>query len=91
MTGQQISQFPTQSAWDLVPITPHDSNNITDGGGKEFTARGFYVGATAGNVVITTRDGYDRTIPVLANSYHWVQFTKVKSTGTTAATIFAAK
>jgi hypothetical protein len=51
-------------------------------------AIGLYV-ETGGDVVITTRNGSDRTIAVPDYFYLIVGLSRVKSTGTTATGIFA--
>lgn len=89
MAHPQISQFPTQPAEDFIQLTA-DGSDITDANSKKFTARGFYVGATSGNAVVKTKDGQYRTIPVLANTYHYVYFTALSSSST-AAPIYALK
>jgi len=70
---------------DYVPVTPSDSNDLADG-----VARTLYIGSGAGkNVVVITRAGNTRTIPVADNFFLYGQFSRVKSTGTTATSIFA--
>jgi hypothetical protein len=77
--------------YDLIPVTPNDStNNVgTDSAtGDDNVAIGLYV-ETGGDVVITTRNGSDRTIAVPDYFYLIVGLSRVKSTGTTATGIFA--
>ena len=87
-----MSQFiggPTRH-WETV--TPHDTNAVfTKNDGSDDLFQSFYTVGTAGNVVITKVDGTDDTVPVIANSYHPLMGKVIKSTGTTATPIFAAR
>lgn len=63
-------------------ITLHDTNAQPD------NIRAIYVGATAGNMVVSWGDG-NVTIPVLANTIYPVLFPlRILSTGTTATALF---
>lgn len=68
---------------DVVPITPNDSTDIPDGPVFAIRCRG-----SAGNVVITTVAGNDRTYPIAADETIIVGVSRVKSTGTTATTLW---
>lgn len=72
-------------ASDFVPVTPSDANPLG------YKANGLYIGNTAGNVVVVTEAGTERTIPVAANSILPLGVTHVKATGTTATLIFAIR
>ncbi len=87
-----MSQFiggPTRH-WEEV--SPNNSTPVftKDNGDRELF-QWFYIGGTAGNIVITKWDGTDETVPVAANSYHPMMGTHIKLTGTTATPIFAAR
>lgn len=85
--GENLQGIPA----DMIPVTPNDSadNLGTDpANGEANTAIGLYI-QTAGDVVITTLRGDDRTVTVPANFYLVCGLTRVKSTGTTATGIFA--
>ncbi len=70
-------------ARDLVPITPHDTNTQR--------YHGIVVKGNAGNVVVETEAGVERTIPFAAGEREPISVVKVKSTGTTATNIWGYK
>lgn len=65
---------------DILAITPNDSVDTA------YVLRGLRI-AGAGNVVVTTALGNDRTIAVRDNEILWLVVTRVKATGTTATGI----
>ena len=70
---------------DVVPVTPSDSVDISVGAAAvAITCKG-----VAGNVVITTVDGFDRTYPISLDEVLPVGIFRVKATGTTATGIWA--
>lgn len=68
---------------DFVPITPSDGSDIPEGPVFAIRCQG-----TAGNVVVTTLAGNDRTYPIKENETVIVGISRVKSTGTTATTLW---
>lgn len=73
---------------DYVPVTPSDSTDNLKANSTDVVV-GFYIGGTAGNIVVTI-DGTNRTIPVVANQYvPCTGATRLRSTSTTATNIFA--
>lgn len=70
---------------DVQPVTPNDSSDILTSGDAVF----IQCKGTAGNVVMTTADGTDRTFPISADEIVPVGVTRVKATGTTATTLWA--
>lgn len=69
---------------DAVPVTPSDGADVISGQAVFITCKG-----AAGDVVITTVDGNDRTYPIAVGEVLPVGVTRVKATGTTATTIWA--
>lgn len=70
---------------DVFPVTASDSEDLTtDGGACFITCKG-----SAGNVAIVTAAGNERTYPIAVGEKLEVGVTRVKSTGTTATTIWA--
>lgn len=69
----------------MKAVTPNDGTDLPDG-----LCRSLYIGSGASkNVVVVTRDGDELTIPVADNFYLLLQVKRVKSTNTTASSIFA--
>ena len=83
-----MAQFIGGPAEKVELVVPNDSDRVfTD---SKF--QWFYVGGTAGNVVIGRSGGLsDITLAVAANSYHPIIGTHIKNTGTTATPIHAAR
>jgi len=78
-SGGNLSGF----AHDVVPITPDDGTDLA------VVAIAITCKTAAGNVVITTVDGVDRTYPITLGEILPVGITRVKATGTTATGIWA--
>lgn len=77
------SNIGSSVARDIIPITPSDSTT--------FDYQGFKVKGAAGNVVVVTKDGTTRTIPMGVGEVEQVAITKILATGTTATNIWAYK
>jgi len=71
-------------AYDLLPITPHDTNNTLDGK----TAVGLYI-TVGGVLVFKNIDGVTRTVTVPNNFVLNVAVTHVLAAGTDATGIHA--
>lgn len=67
---------------DYIPVTPDDDNDL------DVVTRALYI-EQAGNVVVDTRAGTTRTIPVPAYYTLVCRVRRVRATGTTADGIFA--
>ena len=75
---------------DSFEITPSDTATWTDDNGNDIFGEAFIVGG-AGDVVIETPSGRPITIPsaaITVGKEYFIAFRKVKSTGTTATSIF---
>ena len=71
---------------DLVRLTPSDTNDIP----FEANIIGLRIGATAGDVVVTTAHGTDRTIAVAAGErLELAGIRRLKATGTSATPVEA--
>ena len=70
---------------DIVPVTPSDSVDISEGA----IAVAITCKLGGGNVVITTVAGFDRTYPISLGEVLPVGISRVKATGTTATGIWA--
>lgn len=70
-------------ARDMVPITPHNTT--------EQKYHGIIVKGNAGDVVVETETGDERTIPFAAGEREPISVVKVKATGTTATNIWGYK
>ena len=70
---------------DVIPVTASDTVDIA----ADTVAVGIVCKGTAGNVVITTVMGVDRTYPIAVDEVLPVGISRVKATGTTATTIWA--
>ncbi|HEV8035863.1 spike base protein, RCAP_Rcc01079 family [Yoonia sp.] len=75
----------TGLARDVLPVTPNDSADILAGA----VALGIVCKGSAGDVVIVTVEGNERTYPIAAEEILPVGISRVKSTGTTATGIWA--
>lgn len=75
----------TGLARDVVPVTPDDDADIIAGA----VALGIVCKGNAGDVVIVTVEGSERTYPIAAEEILPVGVSRVKSTGTTATAIWA--
>lgn len=75
----------TGLARDIVPVTPSDDTDISAGA----VAVGITCKTTAGNVVIVTAEGNERTYPIALDEVLPVGVSRVKATGTTAVGIWA--
>ena len=75
----------TGFARDIVPVTPNDSADIE----ADAVALGITCKTAAGDVVVTTVAGNDRTYPIAVGEELPVGITRVKATGTTATGIWA--
>lgn len=75
----------TGLARDIVPVTPDDDNDIIAGS----VAIAITCKTTAGNVVIITADGNERTYPIKLDEVLSVGVARVKATNTTAVGIWA--
>lgn len=80
-SGGNLSGF----ARDIVPVTPSDSTDLDP------VAIAIICKGAAGDVVVTTVDGNDRTYPIALEERLPVGITRVKATGTTATGIWAFK
>jgi hypothetical protein len=84
MSQALITLLSAQKARDLVPVTPSDSVNLTDG-----LTIGLYIGVS-GNVSVVTKSGQTRILVGLAAGIiHPIPVTRVNSTATTATSIVA--
>jgi len=92
MTLKSALPNPTQPAWDApafdVEIPNLAGGDYTPSGGL---ARGFIIATTTGTVKIDTPGGNSVTITsgLATGVIHWIAFTKMYQTGTTAAGIIA--
>lgn len=78
------SQTSSSPSGDLVAVTPHDTNALTNG-----VTRGLYVGGS-GNIVVIAQNGQTITLnSVAAGVILPIRVTHVKSTSTTATGIVA--
>ena len=70
---------------DIAPVTPDDGVNVAQG---EFAA--IWCAGNAGNIVVTTAAGVDRTLPIATGFANriLVRGVRVKATGTTATTLY---
>lgn len=75
----------TGLARDVMPVTPNDSADIL----ADAAALGVVCKGNAGDVVIVTVEGNERTYPIAAEEILPVGISRVKSTGTTATGIWA--
>lgn len=76
--------YSSAPADDCIPVTPHDSNELTKGpGGWPVLSIG-----TAGDIVVVTAAGTERTVTVPTGVFP-VRVKIVKATGTTADGITA--
>ncbi len=83
-----MSQFIGGPSKVYKTVTPNDSVDVFDGALFEW----FLVGATPGNVVVERpNDQGDITITCTADTYYPFQGKKIKSTGTVATPIIAAR
>lgn len=71
-----------QPANDMVPITPNDSTDLVT------MSKALYI-TGAGNIVVITKAGQERTIAVPANFILPLRVSRVKDTNTTATGIWA--
>ena len=74
----------TGLAKDIVSVTPNDSADIEAG----TIAIGIICRGAAGNVVIVTAAGNERTYPIALGDILPVGISRVKATGTTATGIW---
>lgn len=80
---RSVDYTQTAVAADIAPIVTSDvADNVPQG------TFGVYV-TSAGDITMVTTLGNTRTFPVLANTYHFISFTRVLATGTTAAGLYA--
>lgn len=84
--GSSIMGSPEVMVEDAVPYTPDDDALLTDTV-KLSDQYGIYA-EEAGDIVILTSAGNERTIPIPANGTIFVRAKKILATGTTATGIF---
>lgn len=72
-------------ARDVIPVTASDTADVA----LSTVALGITCKGAAGNVVITTAAGVDRTYPISQDEVLPVGVSRVKATGTTATGIWA--
>jgi len=80
-SGGNLSGF----AADMIPITPNNDADIAAG----TVALAIICKGAAGNVVVVTAKGNERTYPIAAGETLPVGISRVKATGTTATTLWA--
>lgn len=77
------SNIDSSIARDMFPITPSDS--------AANVCYGIKCKGNAGNVVVITKAGVQRTIPIAAGELEPVSILKVLATGTTATGLWGYK
>jgi hypothetical protein len=75
----------TGIATDVIPITPNNDADI----GAGVVAIGIICKGSAGNVVVVTAKGNERTYPISVGETLPVGISRVKATGTTATALWA--